>query len=332
MRWTEFRDWWIRQSREAVFSQWARVGLPFGSGFRCDWLLDPEALLAATCVIGRTEARMFDTVMDWCRQNARIFDRTRLKSLLKGLSLETRVVVLAVWDHMSEEVGPPPDDIVLEEPMALFWKPEGSSLTTHLDEGFATRGLRRGLYEPAEGRAPVRYDEVPAGRIRIRGLVGTNARAEVIALLATVGQMTTAWIGRESLYTRRSVQLTVRDFEAAGFASLLPDGQVAASSQLLDVADALALEKGSFRSGVLMARALDATWTVTRDIEERELTAYAAESRVRDLVEALDDLLANHLPSVRTTYKSDTMDGLLDKAQSQLRPVLRLVDPPRLDR
>jgi hypothetical protein len=47
------------------------------------WMIDPEALLLATCTFGRYEPRLFDEVLDWMRTNGWVMNTQRLGTVLR---------------------------------------------------------------------------------------------------------------------------------------------------------------------------------------------------------------------------------------------------------
>ena len=67
-----------------LWRQWAQLGLASAQVEQRDnWIVDPEALILATCEFGRYDARLFDEMLDWLLINANFVNIPRAKSLKK---------------------------------------------------------------------------------------------------------------------------------------------------------------------------------------------------------------------------------------------------------
>jgi len=120
MQWTEFSAWWIRQALDSLYADWRRVGA-FPGASPATRLIDPEALIAATWTVGRMDARLFDTTLQWSAENAELLDRIRLKASLGLMGVESSTVGLAWWDCLGGGVGKPPTlNPQPPSPVALF--------------------------------------------------------------------------------------------------------------------------------------------------------------------------------------------------------------------
>ena len=65
----EFKNQFLGQVLDRLWGQWTTLGVAGHAGEPTPWIIDPEALLLATCTFGRCEPRMFDEVLDWLQTN-----------------------------------------------------------------------------------------------------------------------------------------------------------------------------------------------------------------------------------------------------------------------
>jgi hypothetical protein len=172
-----------------LWRQWTALGV---SGHGSSWTrtpLDPEALILATCTLARRDPRLFDAMLDWMRINGRYVSVHRLQRLLAGGS----AVFAAVAGTMSEADGAPkwqrssrraPNrSAPSAEP--LFFMPDGSPLIVvrEPDPRFLALGFLRDRYTPRAAAGRFQPD-IPANLLlRLRALLGSNARCELMAYL-----------------------------------------------------------------------------------------------------------------------------------------------------
>ncbi|MDZ4178241.1 MAG: hypothetical protein U1E29_03255 [Coriobacteriia bacterium] len=181
---------------ELAWSQWTAIGVA-GSGVRASALIDPEALLVASTSIARWDARLFDEILDWVSTNGTLLDAARLRRMAEQATPAQRRVVLAILRSADRgrEITPlqrVEDALVAkEEPATYGTEPlfhaigAGPAHWTSLDDTFADLGFQRSIARlksmstPPDGLSPACL------RFALRGLVGTGARAEVLAYLLT---------------------------------------------------------------------------------------------------------------------------------------------------
>ncbi len=100
---------WLNDLVEALdrlaWSQWAALGA-FVTTEPCrNSVVDPEALLVATCAYGRRDARMFDEAIDWTLVNHQILKPWRLKRIAGPFGHGVQRTLGAVLDYVAEEKG-----------------------------------------------------------------------------------------------------------------------------------------------------------------------------------------------------------------------------------
>ncbi len=197
MRTSELHERLLEVALELAWRQWTAMGVA-GTRASQRTIIDPEALALATFVVGRSDARLFDEMLDWVAANSRLLDMARLRRLGKSASAEQRRLLGAVaqvaiehgaksslhqlgWAAVTaqEEAGE-----YCTEP--LFRSQDETAATwVTADELFARAGflrtspILRGMSRRPDATAP------SCVRFRARALVGPGARAEVLTYLWT---------------------------------------------------------------------------------------------------------------------------------------------------
>ena len=94
-----------RSINEIIWSQWAALGA-FVAAEPCRGsIIDPEALLVATCAFGRRDARIFDEAMDWTITNHGLLKPWRIKRISRSFGPDTRRALGAVVGYAALETG-----------------------------------------------------------------------------------------------------------------------------------------------------------------------------------------------------------------------------------
>jgi hypothetical protein len=220
---SEFHD----SIQDLLWRQWTALGV---SGHGSSWTrtpLDPEALILTTCTLARRDPRLFDAMLDWLRMNGRYVSVHRLQRLLAGGSFAGGAVFAAVAGTMSEADGTlkwqrssrraPDQSAPSAEP--LFFMPDGSPLPVvrEPDPRFLTLGFLRDRYEPRD--AARRFQpEIPANLLlRLRALLGVNARCELMAYLLLNQRGSPRAVARACGYYPATVAKALAEMADSGF-------------------------------------------------------------------------------------------------------------------
>lgn len=190
--------------------------------FRC--ALDPEALLAFTCSVGRMDARLFDEVLDWLVVNGRFMNVQRLRNVVRSSQFDGGPVLSAVaewlagqgrtpkWKHLA---GAWPG---VTPPESLFYFEDGHPLPVigEIDNVFDRHGFlrnpiaRRGLtraFPPSEPACLL---------LKLRALFGVSARCEILHYLLTHPAAYAHAIARETSYFQKTVHDTLNELACSG--------------------------------------------------------------------------------------------------------------------
>jgi len=184
----EFRDGML----ELLWRQWTALGL---TGHVASWQrtpLDPEALLAISCTVARHDVRLFDGILDWLRVNGKYVNVQRIRRILAAHQFAGSKVYAAIAATMADTVQSPKwarSTVTSREPrqaeQPLFYMEDGTPLPilhTH-DSIFRAYGLLRDRYEPRGSAQPFRPESPACLLLRLRALLGLNARCEILVYL-----------------------------------------------------------------------------------------------------------------------------------------------------
>lgn len=223
---TNFRDTFLEGVLDLIWRQWTTLGVS-GHGGRESRMIDPDALLLATCVFGRYEPRLFDGMLDWLGVNGWCVNVQRVRSLLKRYpcgaervlacvgSLLAKGAETAKWGRLSlagERSGAggqlePLFYLADGRPQPMFGAPEPR---------FAAYGLHRGALELRNLAQPAK-PEVPANLVyRLRAFFGVNARADIAAYLLTHEEGHPPEMARQMAYFPKTTQMTLSEMALSG--------------------------------------------------------------------------------------------------------------------
>ncbi len=222
----DFRADYLRNLLDLLWRQWSALGLAgHASDVEHPWPMDPEALLAFTCTIGRYDPRLFDEVLDWLIANERFVNIQRLKTVMHEEHF-AGCDILATLAAVMAERGTTSKWKRLAEPRAereeddeyLFRRPDGTPLPIigQPDGTFAARGWLRSSIEtrgmsqsfPATGIAPL--------WLRLRAFAGVNARCEIILYLLTHVRTNASDVARDTYYFPRTIQDALGEMSQSG--------------------------------------------------------------------------------------------------------------------
>jgi len=143
--------------------------------------MDPEALVLLTLRAGPRDARLFDEVLDWLCVNGHWINAKRLRNLAKGNERDERLVDAAISWVGSHETSlqlwksPARKEVVAKELEPLADLYVGAPDPSFAAQGFAWPRAKRSKKSQSPDLArPI------ASALRLRALLGTGARAEVV--------------------------------------------------------------------------------------------------------------------------------------------------------
>jgi len=190
-------------------------------------IVDPEALLVATCAFGRLDARILDEAMDWTIANHALLKPWRLKRISRAFGPATRRILGAVLEFTADDTGKDLFPGVIKEAREglggmeseeLFRREKGryAGGRRQPDEIFLSWKLLRG--SPRIRRHSDRPDlGNPANlMLRLRDYYGAGARADVMTYLLTNEGGSSHGIAVKIKYRQGSVYGVLEDLVDAG--------------------------------------------------------------------------------------------------------------------
>jgi hypothetical protein len=197
--------------------EWAQMGVFMVGSRRDTWAQDPEALLLFSLEIGRDDARFFDELLDWLRENGDLVSGRRLAAIAKHDPALSIVAAAVEWaaDHGSRLRLASGIVAPRSEPVPLF---RNTGLPGRADEIFLAHGLLKPPTAPSGKSSPPAL-ELPINlAFRLRRHFGVNARAEIVRFLLTTGvpNATALAISAAAVSTKRNVSDALASLAAAG--------------------------------------------------------------------------------------------------------------------
>jgi hypothetical protein len=290
---TDFRAELRDRLLAILWRQWTAIGV---SGRDASWtgsVIDPDALLLASCTMTRSDPRLFDAVLEWLGINGRFINIQRIKRMLKEEIFAGDQVLRAVAAAASTSVDKAkwaslvdsgPEGRGDEDP--LFYLSSGDPLPVvrEPDPLFAEHGLLRDRYEE-RGVAEVFRAEPPSNLLlRLRALLGVNARCEIFEYLLLNGHGSPRSMARDCYYFPATISKALAEMSQSGFLISRSEGRHRFYSLVPDTWRELLFAGAPRPQWVVWARllsALEQIWLFLDrgDVGEKSVLAQASSLR-----------------------------------------------------
>lgn len=318
---TEFRE----RMLGLLWRQWTALGVA-GQG-DSPWRrtpLDPEALLLFSCTLARHDARLFDAMLDWVGINGRYLNVQRLRRMLathafSGEDVFTAVVASAGGAGQSIKwVRSTKSSATSTRPeRPLFFLPNGSPLPIvhDPDPTFRAHGLLRDQYAPRGVAQVFRPEGTACLILRLRALLGINARCEILAYLLLNGRGSPRAIARTCCYYPATVGKALSEMGDSGYVTSRVEGRHRHYALASDAWRVLLCgdERPVWISWPSLFCALEQAWnylhTPDRDRQSPLVQASALRRILRDSV--LDGIARSGLPVVLGDDRPQEGEALL---------------------
>ncbi len=227
----EFKNNYKTELLSLLWQQWSSLGVAGYGNDKGNRIIDCEALLIFTCGIGRYDPRLFDEALSWLSTNGDLINIQRLKMILREEKFANTEVLAAVaaaigqgykarkWKSLFETINKK-----TIEP--LFYSPDNEPLKDFgkTNEIFTKYGFSRGQIKTRDQITPLKYSKNSL-ILKLRGLFGVNARAEIIAHLLTHETSHPSLIARETYFSQKTIQDAMVEMAASGFISSKQTGR-----------------------------------------------------------------------------------------------------------
>ena len=222
----DFRPRFRERLLGILWRQWTALGV---SGHGVPWegsVIDPEALLIFSCTVARHEPRLFDAMTEWMRISSRFVSVQRIKRMLKDESFAGEAALQAVaavaktsahdakWDRLIDHTAGRHTE---KDPLFFLRDGQPVPVLRKEDPVFARYGLLRDRFEARGVAQPFRPEPVSNLLLRLRALLGVNARCEILLFLALNEQGSPRAMARDCYYYPATVAKALAEMDQSGY-------------------------------------------------------------------------------------------------------------------
>lgn len=226
-------DWLIKskdQFQEHIFDflwrQWETLGVAGVTSSKDNRIIDPEALLLFSLSVCRCEPRLFDEIIDWLFQNGQFINVQRLQQIQKKYDFHCGPQLSAIAELLSKKSryklkwSGLANKYHQEHTEPLFFGKDGIALPcpqgNDANPEFIGHGLRRGQINLRGYSQSFDLHSPACLLLRLRALLGINARAEILCLLASVKEIHPSEAARRTAYYQKTIQTTLVEMSQSG--------------------------------------------------------------------------------------------------------------------
>lgn len=300
----EFRGYILDHLLDLLWRQWSALGVPGRTTIEERRVVDPEALLLLSLTICRYDARLFDEILDWLVVNGAFLNVQRLRNLMKRFDFQSQAQLSAIsallmktsndplkWKRLASPRPP-------RNPEPLFFLKSGKPIPMPDEKApeFSACGLLRGPIKLRGHAQPFPTMGMPSLLLRLRALLGVNARCELFCLLAAAEEIHPADVARQTGYSPRTVQNTLAEMSRSGVVQMRSGNREKWYCLQSGVLDHLLKPEGSPTPSVNWAplfRALEILWIGVIDPKRQNLDPLTLASEWRRLGKEMRPLLAD---------------------------------------
>jgi len=189
-------------------------------------IIDPEALLLFSLSVCRYEPRLFDEIIDWLSQNGQFINVQRLQQIQKKYNFHCGPQLSAIAELLSKKSryklkwSGLAKKYYQASAEPLFFDKDGAALPCPQDKDanleFVNHGLRRGPINLRGYSQSFDLHSPACLLLRLRALLGINARAEILCLLASVKEVHPTEAARQTAYYQKTIQTTLVEMAQSG--------------------------------------------------------------------------------------------------------------------
>ncbi len=221
----KFRDEYLELLLSFLWRQWSSLGIGGYAESEDKWIIDPEALLIFSLSIARYDARLFDEILDWLTINSRFINIQRINNIIKKYPFSSKGVLSAVaekmafldprrktkWIQLSESYPNNTKEI-------LFFSRDGIPLTAakDIDIEFEKHSYIRNKLILRKYSKIFNPEKPVSLVLKLRALLGLNARCEILAYLADGRIAHPSKIARDIFYYQKTIQDNLIDMALSG--------------------------------------------------------------------------------------------------------------------
>lgn len=300
----EFRAHILDRLLDLLWRQWSALGVSGQTSKKEHRVVDPEALLLLSLTICRYDARLFDEILDWLVANGAFLNVQRLRNLKKRFAFQSQSQLSAISELLMEKSNDPLKWKRLtasrspRKPEPLFFLKSGKPIPIPDENApeFSAYGLLRGPIRLRGHAQPFPTKGVPSLLLRLRALLGVNARCELLCLLAAAEEIHPSDVARKTGYSPRTVQNTLAEMARSGVVQVRSGNRAKWYWLQSGVLDPLLKPEGSpapWFTWAPLFRALEMLWIGVIDPKWKNLDPLTQASELRRLGKEMRPLLAD---------------------------------------
>ncbi len=281
---------------DIAWRQWTTAGV---AGRAEPWsgsVIDPEALLLFSCTIARHDPRLFDAIQEWLRVNGQFINVQRLKRIVREESFSGESVLRAMAAVTRDSNNQAKwAQVINETPRAeektepLFYLESGDPLPVvrEPDTQYAEYGFSRDRFDERGVAGPFRPEVAANLILRLRALLGVNARCEVFEYLLVNRTGSPRAMASDCYFFPATISKTMAEMERSGFLISRTEGRRRLYSLTPETWEQLFFPSGERPEWIVWPRvfsALDQIWVFLNDSELYSRTAIEQASSLRRLL------------------------------------------------
>jgi len=319
-----FRDDYLEMLLDFLWREWSALGVAGQRKVTPNHVIDPEALLLFTCSLGRYDQRLFDEVMDWLSKNGRFINVQRMRNILRREKFSSGDVLSAVADWLMQHDDPvkwkllAKADEAKEPSKALFYLQNGHPLPkpSQTDDIFTKHGLIRNLLELRGYSQSFSSKTIPCLLLKLRALMGVNARCDVLAFLAQNINGYAGEIARELYYSQKAIHDIMKDMACSGLITSVRAARER-TYRLTPETRSFLLGDNKITEWInwpILLLTAENVWVMIEELQTADLESHVEKSEIllttRPLLERL--MQTHWAPSIPNTQSQDGMDLLYE--------------------
>jgi hypothetical protein len=294
---TKSKDQFQEQIFEFLWRQWSTLGIAGVNKTKDNRIIDPEALLLFSLSVCRYEPRLFDEIIDWLFQNGHFINVQRLQQIqlkydfycgpqLSAIAelLSTKSSYRLKWSGLAKKY-------YQEHKESLFFDKDGNALPCPPDKDanpeFLNHGLKRGQLNLRGYSQAFDLHSPACLLLRLRALLGINARAEVLCLLASLKETHPSEAARATAYYQKTIQTTLVEMAQSGVILTRTSKKEKFYRLKPNTLDALLKPGGKSPSWVnwpALLKAVEIIWRKLCELSKQELDSLLLYSELKKLM------------------------------------------------
>jgi len=273
MQYNEFLNELKTSQLELIWDLWSELGIS-GYGKPSNSIVDPEALLLYSLILARSDARLYDEIIDWTIRNGELLSIPRIKSLLSIFPAQKQVGALAELlvekeRHSKWKALISFGNNEMSEPLFYSYNYEALPIIGEPDPRFLRHGLIRSAWNWRNHSLPFNPNNCGTFILKLRAFIGVTARCEIIASLIEGTEKHPSQIAREIAFASKTTQETLVQMAQSEIILVRPRGRE--KLYHLNTAFASSLTSGSIPRFV--------PWILLFELSQQLITLYEKASK-----------------------------------------------------